>query len=120
MPDLRFAGRFAGDLQDILAQSDESGTRLKDQAYIAEAFRRLAAEPLCLNSKDRSAEIGPGVRTFHLRHVTGQLPQSFRLASRPVHTILYRYEVSTDVVRILALIHDRRELSNLIIDQSEA
>jgi toxin ParE1/3/4 len=96
------------DLARILAASAERwGTegRRRYASVLAAAMRQVAADPQGPTTRDR-AELAPGVRSLHARHVRGLAPEP--RVKRPVHIVYYR-SAGSDVIEIVRVLHERME-----------
>jgi toxin ParE1/3/4 len=106
------------DLARILATSRrEWGAegRRRYSALLAAAMRKLAAEPAGPATRDRS-ELGPGIRSLHLRHAASAA--SGGGVRRPVHVLYYR-AVMAGPIEIVRVLHERMEPSRHLREASE-
>ena len=104
------------DLADLLGRSvDMFGlhARRRYEALIEAAFAELRANPSCLGSLDRP-DIGPGLRTYHLRHSRSHLNPSGAAVGHPRHLIAYEF----DDIRVLVLrvLHDAMDITRHLGD----
>lgn len=109
MPPYKFTAPARDDLTDILHWSDEHfGEAARDRyaALIATAVRDVAAAPESAGSTDR-AELGEGVRSWHLRE--GRHHASGPVVPRRRHVVFYILEEG--VVVIVRILHDSMEPS---------
>ena len=82
--------------------------RRRYEAIIEVALGDLLADPLCVGSLDRP-ELGPKVRTYHLRYCRGRGKGKAGLVGSPRH--LLAYEFDGDRVLVLRVLHDAMELA---------
>lgn len=79
---------------------------LRYSDLIEQAVRNLRDDPMRPGAKER-AELGNGVRTYHLKfsrnHVAGDR------VKEPRHLLAYRIR-KDDVIEVVRLLHDSREL----------
>jgi len=68
-------------------------------------MRQVAADPQGPTTRDR-AELAPGVRSLHARHVRGVSPEA--RVQRPVHIVYYRV-IAVDLIEIVRVLHERME-----------
>ena len=68
-------------------------------------MRRVATDPDGRSTVDR-AELAPGIRSFHMRHSSGESREA--QVANPVHAIFYRV-MRPGVVEIVRVLHDRTE-----------
>ncbi|RAI40503.1 type II toxin-antitoxin system RelE/ParE family toxin [Rhodoplanes roseus] len=105
MARIRISPRAQADLVQILSTSEArwgAAARRRYSASIAAAFRSIAAEPSSATSRDR-AELSPGLRSLHLRHVCRD-----SRVGRPAHVVFYR-AVEPDITEIVRVLHERME-----------
>jgi toxin ParE1/3/4 len=106
------------DLARILATSRrEWGAegRRRYSALIAVAMRKLAAEPASPATRERS-ELGPGIRSMHLRHAASADFEG--RVKRPVHVLYYR-ALTPGPIEIVRVLHERMEPSRHLREASE-
>lgn len=110
---LRIADAAQNDIVGILRWSHQQfgpTARQRYETLIKTALRELVAEPMALGSHDRP-EIGPGVRSRHLRLSRRKTAGNQAAVGRPRHFILYR--IDGDLVVIGRVLHDSMDLSRL-------
>jgi toxin ParE1/3/4 len=96
------------DIAAILRKSEElhgKGARTRYRACLTAAMRRIAADPEGRSTLDR-AELGPGIRSFHIRHSRDESREA--PVANPVHLLFYRV-MQSDGVEIVRVLHDRVE-----------
>jgi toxin ParE1/3/4 len=101
---LRVSRMAQADLASILETSlehwGESG-RARYEALLAAAMRRTATAPEGPMTKAR-ADLAPGLRSFHIRHL-----RRGHGVSAPVHVLYFRTtNAGTDIIRVL---HERMD-----------
>ena len=99
------------DLADLLDRSvDMFGlhARRRYEALIEAAFAELRAAPLCLGSLDRP-DIGPGLRTYHLRHSRTHLKPRGAVVGHPRHLIAYEFDDTR--LLVLRVLHDAMDIT---------
>lgn len=107
MAKLRLSGPARADLTHILATSLErwgAGGQARYAALIAAALETIAADPAGSTTRDRAALL-PGVRSFHLRHASGD-----HGVAKPVHLVYYRVG-QAGAIEIARVLHERMEPS---------
>ncbi len=77
--------------------------RRRYAALLAAAMRLVARVPDGPTTRDR-AELSPGIRSFHIRHVPGSMIR------KPVHILYYR-ATAPDRIEIVRVLHERMEPS---------
>lgn len=82
--------------------------RRRYEAIIEAALGDLLADSLCVGSLDRP-ELGPKVRTYHLRYCRGWGKRKAGLVGNPRH--LLAYEFDDERVLVLRVLHDAMELT---------
>lgn len=110
MPRYRLTRSAKTDLAAILRTSEQRhgrDARIRYAALLIAAMRRAAADPRGAPTADRG-ELGPGLRSLHLRHSRGE-SHAARVAS-PVHVLYYR-ATEPGVVEIVRVLHERMEPS---------
>lgn len=110
---LRIADAAQNDIVGILRWSHQQfgpAARQRYEGLIKTALREIAADPTAPGSHDRP-EIGPGVRSRHLRLSRRKAAIGPATVGRPRHFILYRIE--DDLVVIGRVLHDSMDLSSL-------
>ena len=108
MAQFRLSRLARADLAHILATSAlHWGTeaRRRYAAMLVAGMRRVAAEPQGSTTQDRS-ELAKHVRSFHLRNVRADAPES--RVRRPVHVLYYR-AVRPGLVEIVRVLHERMD-----------
>jgi toxin ParE1/3/4 len=108
MARFRVARPAQADIAHILAVSEEQwgiqGQR-RYSAMLAAAMRQVAASPASQSTRAR-AELGPGIRSFHLRYT--QRRDRKTAVKRPVHILYYRV-IAPDLVEVVRVLHERME-----------
>ena len=79
--------------------------RIRYQALLAAAMRRVAADPEGRSTADRG-ELLAGIRCFHLRHSRDESREA--PVANPVHVIFYRV-APAGIVEIVRVLHERME-----------
>lgn len=105
MAKLRISHAAQADLAAILMTSLErwgERGRTKYAALLATAMRRTAADPEGPTTKAR-ADLAPGIRTFHIRHMRRE-----HGVGEPVHVLYYR-TVDAGTIEIVRVLHERME-----------
>lgn len=95
----------------ILASTDShfgTAARLRYEALLASALRDIATDPERPGSVARP-ELGPGVRSYHVRHSRHAVPPQAGAVRRPRHLILFR-SVRPGLIGIGRILHDGMEL----------
>jgi toxin ParE1/3/4 len=98
------------DIAGILTISEErwgAEGRRRYAAILSAAMRRIAANPTGPTTRDR-AELAVGLRSFHIRNARITDP-NVNVRS-PVHVLYYR-AITTDLVEIVRVLHERMEPS---------
>jgi toxin ParE1/3/4 len=106
MARLRLSALAQADIAHVLSWTEQRhGDRAREryEQLLSSALRDLAADPLRLGTAVR-AELGEGVRSYHLRSARKQAG-----VTRPRHLILYRIR-GTSTVEIGRVLHDAMEL----------
>jgi toxin ParE1/3/4 len=85
-------------------------------ALIRAAMRRVAEDPEGRSTSDRSEDLRPGIRSFHIRHSRGESREA--PVANPVHVIFYRV-MEPGVVEIIRVLHDRMEPSRHIAGKGQ-
>lgn len=107
----RISNSAQSDILDILGWSHEQFgeiARLRYEALIIAALRDIAMQPDRPGSIERP-ELGPGVRSWHLRMSRGRAHTEIGTVRQPRHFLIYRLE--TDVVVIGRVLHEAMELA---------
>ena len=108
---LRIAAQAAEDIAALLAHTDDRFgqlARLRYETLIVTALRDIAREPERMGSIARP-ELGPDIRSYHLRHSRERARTEDGAVRRPRHLLLYRH-AAADVVGIGRVLHDAMEL----------
>lgn len=106
----RLSGAAQADVVDILAWSHEQfgeSARLRYESLIVAALRDVATQPFRPGSIDR-AELGPGVRSWHLRLSRDHAVGTAGMVRRPRHFLIYR--VDPGILVVGRVLHDAMEL----------
>ena len=110
MARIRLARRAQADISRILAGSAERwgiDGRRRYGRLLTEAIRQIAAAPASRTTRER-AELAPGLRSLHARHVRQADPRTS--VRRPVHVLYYRVS-PPGLVEIVRVLHERMEPS---------
>lgn len=97
------------DINSALGWSIEHfGNAVRDayETLISAAFKDIATDPELLGSRSRP-ELGPGVRSLHLRASRDHVPPGTRRILRPQHVIFFL--PTNDVVHISRVLHESRD-----------
>jgi len=104
----RLSGPAKADIAVMLRRSEElhgKEARRRYRACLTAAMRGVASDPEGRSTVD-SGELGPGIRSFHIRHGHGESREA--QVANPVHVIFYR-AVQPGLVEIVRVLHDRME-----------
>jgi toxin ParE1/3/4 len=89
------------------------------RSLLVTAIRQVARDPEGLLTQERS-ELGPRIRSFHVRHARGT-PTTARVR-RPVHVLYYRV-AGDGVIEVIRVLHERmepsRHLETMPVDDTE-
>ncbi|MBL8548450.1 MAG: type II toxin-antitoxin system RelE/ParE family toxin [Hyphomonadaceae bacterium] len=99
---VRLGGEAERDFAAILAWTEDQFGRQQASTYkttLWQAIRAIAADPFCVGSKSRDADVGPNFRTLHVA----------RAGRKGRHIVLYRVE--GDMILILRILPDAMETS---------
>ena len=110
MARFRLARRAQADILNILTESATRWgieARRRYEAVLSSAMHNVAANPEGSMTRSR-ANIGPELRSYHLRHARQEA--SGRRVRRPVHVLYYRV-VAPGLVEIVRVLHERMEPS---------
>jgi toxin ParE1/3/4 len=116
MARFRLSGPAQADVASIQATSLQRwgpDGRARYAALLFAALRTIAKDPKPPTSRDR-AELVPGVRSLHLRHVRQK-----RGVKTPVHVVYYR-EIRAGLIEIVRVLHERMEPSRHLGDAEQA
>ena len=108
MARLRISRLAQADLARVLALSTANWgaeRRLRYSALIANALRTIAERPDGPLSVERP-ELGPGIRSFHVRHA--RLRRREANVRRAVHIIYYRAS-APELIEIVRVLHERMD-----------
>jgi len=108
---LRLSAAAQDDIADVLtwtARRFGTRARVRYAALLATALADLAADPARPASAARP-ELGPGVRSYHLRHSRKRVPSDDAPVGRPRHVVLYRTDPA-GTVEVGRILHDAMEL----------
>lgn len=111
MPRYRLSRQARADVVDILEWSERRfgrATRQRYQALILIALDDVAADPLRIGSVDRP-ELGPAVRTYHLRHSRDRARIDNRTVESPRHLLIYRV-IEPGLIGVGRIVHDAMEM----------
>ena len=107
-PRYRLSEPAEADIASILRDSRERHgvqARLRYRALLSAALRRIAGDPNGILTMER-AELGVGIRSFHIRHSRDDSAE--RPVGNPVHVIFYRAPAQ-GLVEVIRVLHDRME-----------
>jgi toxin ParE1/3/4 len=96
-----------GDIAAILGRSEErfgEAARRRYQALLRAGLEDLVANPLRPESTVRP-EIGPGIRSYHLRHSAVRARTEYGMVRTPRHVLFYRL-VDPDLIDVARVLHD--------------
>lgn len=99
------------DISGILAHSAEAfgqQARRRYRALLDVALRDLIDDPNLAGSHAR-AELGVGVRVYHLWHSRQRASVSGTIVSEPRHQIVYEYDEAE--VRVMRILHEAMDLA---------
>ncbi|MCX7367025.1 MAG: type II toxin-antitoxin system RelE/ParE family toxin [Alphaproteobacteria bacterium] len=111
MATFRLAASAKADILSILAWTDEHFgdlARRRYEALLVAAFRDIAENPGRPGTIGRP-ELGPSVRSYHLRHSRAKARLLGGVVRKPRHLLLYRLE-GEGIVDIGRVLHDAMEL----------
>lgn len=111
MATFRLAASAKADILAILAWTDDHFgdlARRRYEALLVAALRDIAADPQRPGTIARP-ELGPSVRSYHLRHSRRRANLLGSFVRKPRHLLLYRSE-SDGIVDIGRVLHDSMEL----------
>jgi toxin ParE1/3/4 len=112
MIDVRLSAAAEADIVDILSQTYEdfgNDAGIRYQWLIATALADLAAD-FERNGSLQRPEIGPNVRSYHLRHSRERARLPSGVVRRPRHLILFR-QVRPTILGVGRLLHDAMDLN---------
>ena len=113
----RIAASAREDIIVLLADSElehgEVGVQ-RHEALLSTALRDISIDPVLRGSAART-DLGPDVRTYHLRHGRERARIACGIVRQPRHLILYR-AASPDVVGIGRVLHDAMEIGRHVPD----
>ena len=92
MPIYRLSATAEGDIIQILAYTEDRFgeiARRRYEALVVAGLRDIASDPERPSSVARP-ELGPAVRSYHLRHSRGRARTPDGLVRQPRHFLLYR------------------------------
>ena len=107
----RLSAAAQADVQAMLGWTDAQfgeSARARYASLLIAALRDVAAQPDRPGSQERP-ELGPGVRTWHLRLSRNPLTSSLDRVRRPRHFLVYRTEPG--LVLVARVLHDAMELA---------
>lgn len=119
MAQYRLSAAAQTDLIDILAWTDANfgaSARVRYEALLVTALRDLASQPKRPGSRERP-ELGPGVRSWHLRLSRERARTNTGIVRQPRHFLIYRIE--SDVIVVGRVLHDAMELARHL-DEDES
>lgn len=103
------------DIIDALEWSIEhfgEATRDGYEALIQTALHNISTEPALTGSHGRP-ELGPGVRSLHLRTIRDHVPAGTRRVARPRHVVFYRK--IGEVMHVSRVLHERRDVASHLL-----
>jgi toxin ParE1/3/4 len=110
--DLAFTSTAEQDLADIFDHTAEqfgAASRRRYEALIATALEDLRRDPLRIGTKDR-AELGEGVRTYHIRHSRERGLKPDRRVRSPRHILVYQLPDPNSLL-VLRVLHEAMDLA---------
>lgn len=108
---IRLSAAAEADIVSILAWTEDRFgdiARHRYQALLITALRDIASDPERPGSAARP-ELGPAIRSYHLRHSRERASVLQRVVRTPRHLLLYR-TVTPGVVGVGRILHDAMEL----------
>ena len=108
---LRLTRPAEQDIVDILAWTQERFGQIgrrRYEALISTALRDVAADPERAGSQSRP-EIGPAVRTYHLRHSRERARTPDGVVQRPRHFLIYG-RLENDILEVGRILHERMDI----------
>jgi len=118
---LRLSASAEADIVSILAWTEDRfghNARLRYQARLITALRDIASDPERLGSISRP-ELGPAIRSYHLRHSRERAVALESTVRMPRHLLLYR-AIVPDFVGVGRVLHDAMEVErNLPADYGD-
>ena len=108
---VRLSDSAQADIVSLLAWSESHFGEIVRQRYevlLATALRDIAADPERAGSVDRP-ELGPGVRSYHLRHSRDRARDRDGFIRQPRHFLLYR-ALLPDMIGIGRVLHDAMDV----------
>lgn len=111
MPIYRLSTVAEEDIIQLLAYTqDRFGeiARRRYEALLVAGLRDIASDPERTGSVAR-AELGPAVRSYHLRHSRGRARTPDSLVRQPRHVLLYRVGQPT-LIGVGRVLHDAMEV----------
>ena len=106
----RLSAAAQEDIVQILAYTQVSFgeiARIRYERLLIAALRDIAASPERVGSVAR-AELGNGIRSYHLRHSRDRARTEHGIVQRPRHFLLYR--TTPRIIGIGRVLHDAMEL----------
>ena len=111
MPVYRLSATAEEDIVRLLAYTqDRFGevARRRYEALLVAGLRDIASDPERPGSVARP-DLGPGVRSYHLRHSRGRARTQDGLVRQPRHFLLYR-TARSDLIGVGRVLHDAMEI----------
>ncbi len=118
---LRLSASAEADIISILAWTEDRfghNARKRYQALLITALRDIMSDPERPGSISRP-ELGPAIRSYHLRHSRERVGALGGIVRTPRHLLLYR-AIDPDIVGIGRVLHDAMEVErNLPADYGD-
>lgn len=111
MTSFRIGAAAGADIVGLLAWTHEQfgeAARRRYEALLSTALHDIAADPRRPGSAARP-ELGPDLRSYHLRYSRIRARRAGATVSQPRHLILYRPEPG-NVIAVIRVLHDAMEL----------
>jgi toxin ParE1/3/4 len=118
VPVYRLSAAAEEDIIQLLAYTqDRFGeiARRRYEALLAAGLRDIASDPERRGSVAR-AELGAGVRSYHLRHSRNRARTPDGLVRQPRHVLLYRI-ARPDLIGVGRVLHDAMEVDRHLPSQ---
>jgi toxin ParE1/3/4 len=115
MRKLRLSAVAENDIANILARTAGDFGETARQRYetlLVTALQDIARDPESIGSFARP-EIGPAVRTYHLRHSRERARVSHGVVRKPRHLVLYRV-LRADIVEVGRVLYDAMDIGQQI------
>jgi toxin ParE1/3/4 len=100
------------DIRQVLERSRQEFGRdaaVRYEALLVQAFRDLVADPERPGSRER-VELARGVRSYHLVFSRDRARTMLGAVHSPRHFVIYRRRPDQDVIDVIRVLHDARDL----------